>query len=98
MSDFHFFTLKIRKQKRNPVVFSYEEDELVVTKSHETFFMLNLTELLKFQRLIKTKMLKMKTFLPSKLSDAVFIMLINIKITTYFDILTFMSMKSVMIK
>ena len=40
----------------------------------------------------KTKMLKMKKInLAFKLSDAVFIMLINIKMSTIFGILTFMS-------
>ena len=44
---------------------------------------------MKFQLLIKTKM---KTFLVFKLSDGVFIMLINDKMPTIVGILTFMSM------
>ena len=45
-----------------------------------------------FQLLIKTKMLKIKAFLVFKLSDGVFIMLINVKMPTIVGILTFMSM------
>ena len=37
---------------------------------------------MKFQLLIKSKMLKIKIFLALKLSDAVFIMLINVKMPT----------------
>ena len=39
----------------------------------------------------KTKILKNKTVLALKLSDVVFIMLINVKISQFVDILTFMS-------
>ena len=47
---------------------------------------------MKFQFLIKTKMLKIKTFLVFKLSDAVSTMLINIKMPTIVGISTLMSM------
>ena len=47
---------------------------------------------MKFQLLIKTKMLKIKILLAFKLSDVVFIMLINVKLPTIVSILTFMSM------
>ena len=43
--------------------------------------------------LIKSKMLKIKTF-AFRCSDVVFIMLINIKMPTIVGILTFMSMKN----
>ena len=47
---------------------------------------------MKFQLLIKGKMLKnIKIFLALKLSDAVFIMLINVNMPTIVGILTFMS-------
>ena len=67
---------------------------------------------MKFQLLIKTKMLNIyvrkrakirnrynqaKTFLAFKLSDDVFIMLINVKMPTIVGILTFMSMINFMI-
>ena len=42
-------------------------------RGYETFFMLNSTE-----HELKTKMLKIKTFLAFKLSDVLFIMLINV--------------------
>ena len=45
----------------------------------------------KFQLLIKTKILKIKTFLAFKLSGVVFIMLINVKMPTIVGILTLMS-------
>ena len=51
----------------------------------------------KFQLLIKTKMLKIKTFLAFKLSDVLFIMLINVKMSTIVGILTFMSMINFML-
>ena len=41
--------------------------------------------------LIKSKTLKIKTFLAFRCSDVVFIMLINVKISTIVGILTFMS-------
>ena len=47
---------------------------------------------MKFQLLIKTNMLKMKTFLAFKLSDVLFGMLINVKMPTLVGILTFMNM------
>ena len=47
--------------------------------------------------LIKSKMLKMKIFLPFICSDVVFIMLINIKMPTIGGILTFMSMINFML-
>ena len=47
---------------------------------------------MKFKLLIKTNMLKMKTFLAFKLSDVVFSMLINVKMPTLVGILTFMNM------
>ena len=47
---------------------------------------------MKFQRLIKTKMLKnIKLFLALKLSDVVVILKINVKMPTIVGILTFMS-------
>ena len=45
---------------------------------------------IKFQRLIKAKMLK-NTFLAAKLLVGVFILLINVKMPTIVGILTFMS-------
>ena len=47
---------------------------------------------IKFQLLIKSKMLKNDTFLAFKLSDVVFIMFINVKMPTVVGILTSMSM------
>ena len=47
---------------------------------------------MKFQLLIKTKMVKNKDFLAFKLSDVVFVMLINVKVSTIVGILTSMSM------
>ena len=47
---------------------------------------------MKFQLLIKNKMLKRKIFHAFKLLDLVFIILINVKMTTNFGILTFTSM------
>ena len=52
---------------------------------------------MKFQMLIKTNMLKNKYFLAFKLSDVVFIMLINVKMPTIVGILTFMSMINFML-
>ena len=50
------------------------------------------TELsMKFQLLIKTKMLKVKYFLAFKLSDTAFILLIDVKMPTIVGILTFIS-------
>ena len=46
----------------------------------------------KFQLIIKARMPKIKAFLASKLSDVVFIMLINVKMPTVVGILTFISM------
>ena len=46
---------------------------------------------MKFQLLIKTNLLKNKLFFAFKLSDVVFIMLINVKMPTIVGILTFMS-------
>ena len=55
--------------------------------------MLNSTEHgREFQLLQKTKMLKNKAFLASKLSNVFFVMLINVKMQTLVGILTFMSM------
>ena len=48
---------------------------------------------MEFHMLIKSKMLKIKTF-AFRCSDVVFIMLINIKMPTIVGILTFMSMKN----
>ena len=49
---------------------------------------------MKSQLLLKTKILKNKYFLHAfKLSDVVFIMLINVEMTTIVDILTFMGIK-----
>ena len=45
----------------------------------------------------KTKLLKIKNFLAFKLSDAVFIMLINVKMPTIVGILTFISMINFML-
>ena len=50
---------------------------------------------MKFQFLIRTKML-IKIFLAFKLSDSVFILLINVKMPTIVGILTFMSRISFM--
>ena len=52
---------------------------------------------MKFQLLIKSTILKIKTFLPFKLSDDVFIMLINVEVPTIVGILTFMRMVSFML-
>ena len=46
----------------------------------------------KFQLLIKTKMLKIKTLLDFKHSDDLFIILIKVKMPTIVGILTFMRM------
>ena len=46
---------------------------------------------MEFQLLIKSNMLKNMTFLAFKLSDVVFIMLINVNMPTIVGILTFMS-------
>ena len=59
-------------------------------RGYKTFFMLNSTEH-DFYLLIETKMLKIKTLIAFKLSNAVFIMLINVKMLTTVDILTLMS-------
>ena len=54
---------------------------------------------MKFQLLIKTKMLeKKKIFLAYKLSDVLFIKLINVKMLTIVDILTFISMINFMLR
>ena len=45
----------------------------------------------------KTKLLKMMTFLAFKLSNGVFVMLINVKMPTIVGILTFMSMINFML-
>ena len=50
---------------------------------------------MKFQLLIKAKMLKNKDFLAFRLSAVVFIVLINVKIPTIVGIITFMSMKKI---
>ena len=52
---------------------------------------------MEFQLLIKSKMLKNKDFLAFKLSDVVFIMLIDVKMPTYVDNLTFISMINFML-
>ena len=56
---------------------------------------------MKLQLLLKSKMLKNKDFsknnLAFKLSDVVFIMLINVKMSTIVGILTFMSMINCML-
>ena len=46
---------------------------------------------MKFQLLIKGKMQKMKTMIAVKFSDVALLMLINFKMPTIVDILTFMS-------
>ena len=46
---------------------------------------------MKFQLIIKTKILKIMFYLASELSDVVFIMLINVKMPTIVGISTFMS-------
>ena len=51
-----------------------------------------------FQLLIKTKLLKIKLFLVTNSQIVVFIMLINVKMPTIVDILTFMSMINFMLK
>ena len=55
------------------------------------FFVLNSNEH-EIQMLIKSKILKKKIFLAFRLSDVVFIMLLNVKMPTIVGILTFMSM------
>ena len=47
---------------------------------------------MKFQLLMKTKMLKGKAFTCFRISDVVFVMLINVEIAKVVVILTFMSM------
>ena len=59
----------------------------------KTFFSSQLS--MKFQLLIKTNMLKIKTVYAFKLSDVVFIMLIHVKMPTIVGILTLMSMKTI---
>ena len=60
--------------------------------SYKTFFQLSI----KFQLLIKNKMLKnTQIVLAIKLSDVVFILLINVKMPTIVGILTYMSMDKV---
>ena len=61
---------------------------LEVTK----FFSCSTQPSMEFEMLTKSKMLKIKAFLPFRCSDVVFIMLINIKMPTIIGILTFMSM------
>ena len=51
----------------------------------------------KLQLLINTKMMKNETFLAYQLSDILFIMLINVKMPTIVDILTFMSITKSML-
>ena len=53
---------------------------------------------MKFQLLIKTKMVKNKDFLAFKLSDVVFVMLINVKVSTIVGILTSMSIIKFMLR
>ena len=52
---------------------------------------------MKFQLLIKPKMLKIRNYLAFNFSDVVLIMLINIKRPIIVDILTFMSMIHLML-
>ena len=52
---------------------------------------------MKFHLPLKTKKLKIKTFLAFKLSNVVFIMLINVKMPTFVGILTFMSIINFML-
>ena len=52
---------------------------------------------MKFQLLIKAKMMKNQKNLAIKFSDAVFIMLINVKMPTILGILTFMYMLNLML-
>ena len=52
---------------------------------------------MKFQLLIKLKCSKINTLIASKLSEVLFIMLINVKMPTIVGILTFMSMINVML-
>ena len=55
--------------------------------------MLNTTQLsMKFQLLIKPKMLKIRNYLAFNFSDVVFIMLINVKMQIIVGILIFMGM------
>ena len=59
-------------------------------RGYKTFF--SSTQLsMNFQLLIKTKMLKNKTFLAFKLADVLFIMLISVKMPSIVGILTFLS-------
>ena len=60
------------------------------------FFSCSTQPSMKFQLLIKTKMLKNKDFALSN-SEAVFIMLINVRMPTIVGILTFMSMTHFML-
>ena len=52
---------------------------------------------MEYQLFIKIKMLKNKDFLAVKLSDAAFILLINVKMATIIGVLTFMSRIKVML-
>ena len=52
---------------------------------------------MKFQLLIKTKMVKNKDFLTFKLSGVVFVMLINVKMQTIVGILKYMIMINFML-
>ena len=61
------------------------------------FLMLN-SNSMKFQLLIKSKILKIKTILALKLSDVVFIRPINVKMSTIVGILRFMSRKDFILR
>ena len=61
------------------------------------YFAMTIIAGIKFQLLITAKMLKSKTFLTFKLSEGVFIMLINVKMPTIVGILTFMGMINFML-
>ena len=52
---------------------------------------------MKFQMLLKSKMLKLETFLAFRRSDVVFIMPIKIKLQAVFGILTILSMTKLML-
>ena len=61
------------------------------SQGYKTFFMLNATEHEISPANKSLNAVKVKTFLAFKLSDVVFIMLINVKMPTIVGILTFMS-------
>ena len=89
------FCVVFRKNGKLSVVYLYFLNiTLDLLGNFACFFIISCSTQLsmKFQLLIKTKMLKIKDFLAFKLWNVVFIMLINVKMPTIVGILTFMSM------